>query len=78
METDFKLQIKNAILATLASPKTLIRNQIASLLAQIGKIEIPRNEWTELIPNMCINSKSGDMNIRLASLKTLGYLCEEL
>jgi importin subunit beta-1 len=65
-------------LATLASPKTLIRNQIASLLAQIGKIEIPRKEWSDLIPVMCNNSKSQDMNIRLASLKTLGYICEEL
>ena len=78
MEPEFKEQIKTAILATLASPKNLIRNQIASLLAQIGKIEIPRKEWSDLIPVMCTNSKSEDMNIRLASLKTLGYICEEL
>jgi len=65
-------------LATLASPKTNVRNQIANILAQIGKIEIPRKEWNDLIPSMCTNSKSDDMNIRLASLKTLGYICEEL
>lgn len=78
MEAEFKGQIKTAILATLASPKTNVRNQIANILAQIGKIEIPRKEWDDLIPSMCTNSKSQDMNIRLASLKTLGYLCEEL
>jgi importin subunit beta-1 len=78
MEPEFKNLIKTAILATLASPKTLIRNQIASLLAQIGKIEIPRKEWDDLITVMCTNSTHQDMNTRLASLKTLGYICEEL
>jgi importin subunit beta-1 len=78
MESEFKGNIKTAILATLASPKNLIRGQIASILAQIGKIEVPRKEWDELIPSMCTNSKSEDINIRLASLKTLGYICEEL
>jgi importin subunit beta-1 len=78
MESSFKTDIKTAILATLASPKSLIRGQIASILAQIGKIEVPRKEWDELIPSMCTNSKSDDINIRLASLKTLGYICEEL
>jgi importin subunit beta-1 len=78
MESEFKGNIKTAILATLASPKSLIRGQIASILAQIGKIEVPRKEWDELIPSMCTNSKSEDINIRLASLKTLGYICEEL
>ena len=48
------------------------------MLAQIGKIEIPRKEWDDLIPSMCTNSQSQDLNIRLASLKTLGFLCEEL
>jgi hypothetical protein len=52
MEAVFKKNIKDAILATLASPKTLIRNQIASILAQIGKIEIPRKEWDDLIPSI--------------------------
>ena len=55
MESEFKGNIKTAILATLASPKSLIRGQIASILAQIGKIEVPRKEWDELIPSMCTN-----------------------
>lgn len=65
-------------MATLASPKAPIRNQVASILAQIAAIEIPRKEWDDLIPNLCSNSTSEDLNIRLASLKTLGYICEEL
>jgi importin subunit beta-1 len=31
-----------------------------------------------LVPNLCNNSTNQDINIKLASLTTLGYICEEL
>ena len=31
-----------------------------------------------MIPSLSTNSSSGEMNIRLAALTTIGYLCEEL
>jgi len=55
-----------------------VRSQIANILSAIASIEIPRNEWEDLIPNLCNNSTSDDINIKLASLTTLGYICEEL
>lgn len=67
-----------AILATLASPEFKVRRQVASILAAIATIEIPRNEWDDLIPNLCTNAESTDMNIKLSSLTTLGYICDEL
>jgi len=56
----------------------LVRNQIANIIATIASIEVPRKEWDDLIPNLCNNSTSDDINIKLASLTTLGYICEEL
>jgi importin subunit beta-1 len=70
--------MKEAILATLASPSQLVRTQCASLVAAIATIEIPRGEWTELINNLCTNSNSDVSQIKLASLQTLGFICEEL
>jgi importin subunit beta-1 len=78
LDAEFKEQIKTAILATLASPKALVRNQVANILSAIASIEIPRKEWDSLIPNLCNNSTSEDNNIKMASLTTLGYICEEL
>ena len=78
MEVEFKQQMKVAILATLASKQSLVRRQIAQILAAIATIEIPRKEWDELIPSLCNNSSSDVLNIRLASLTTLGYICDEL
>jgi len=67
-----------AILASLASPKHLVRSQVANVISSIASIEIPRQEWDDLIPNLCSNSSSDDKNIKNASLTTLGYICEEL
>ena len=78
METEFKGNMKMALLATLATPKAVVRNQIANILAAIASIEIPRKEWDDLIPSLCANSTSEELNIKLASLTTLGYICEEL
>lgn len=78
MEQTFKENVKTAITATLASPSNLVRSQIASLIAAIAAIEIPRGEWTDLIANLCSNSSNENLQIRLASLQTIGFICEEL
>ena len=78
LEGQFKSDMKEAILATLASPSSLVRRQIAQVLSAIASIEIPRREWDELIPSLSANSLNEDMSIRLTSLTTIGYLCEEI
>lgn len=47
-------------------------------MAAIASIEIPRKEWLELIPNLCNNAANDSIEIRHASLETLGFICEEL
>jgi len=52
-DAQFKKFIKDAIMNTLACPSNVVRGQIASLVAAIATIEIPRQEWPELIPGLC-------------------------
>ena len=78
LEPFFKQNMKEAILSSLASQSSLVRSQIASLTAAIAAIEIPRGEWTELIANLCQNAGHQEHHIKLASLQTLGFICEEL
>lgn len=66
------------MLASLASPSPVVRKQVASAVAAIASIEIPRGEWLEIIPNLCNNSANESMDIRHAALETLGFICEEL
>lgn len=51
---------------------------MANAIATIAKIEIPRREWLELIPNLCSNAGHESEDVKNASLQTLGYICEEL
>lgn len=48
------------------------------MIAAIASLEIPRSEWDELLPNLSQNAEHEDFNIRMSSLTTLGYICEEI
>ena len=63
---------------TLASKSQLVRSSIASLISAIAEIEIPRGEWADLIASLCTNSSNEQMEIRMASLLTIGHICEDL
>lgn len=78
LDLDLRFQMKQAILQTLASPIQIVRSQVASLIAAIASLEIPRGEWDDLLPNLSQNAEHDDFNIRMSSLTTLGYICEDL
>ena len=65
---------------TLASPIATVRGQVASLIATISSIEVPRGEWQDLIPKLCEGAQNTENSefIRMSALQTLGYICEEL
>jgi importin subunit beta-1 len=69
-DPQFKSFMKEAILTTLASSSSSVRSSVASLIATISAIEIPRKEWEDLIPKLCQGAQNVDISgeIRLASL----------
>lgn len=66
------------MLSTLITPSAVVRRQVASAIAAIAAIEVPRGEWLEIIKNLADNSAHENIEIRHASLETLGFICEEL
>lgn len=48
------------------------------MVSSIASIEIPRGEWHDLIAVLCTNAEHTEYNVRLASLTTLGFICEEI
>jgi len=56
LEPVFKVNAKGAILSNLVCPSSLVRSQVASLVAAIASIEIPRGEWLELISILTTNA----------------------
>ena len=51
---------------------------MAYAVANIARIEVPRKEWLELIPNLCDNCGQENLDYKNAALETLGFICEEL
>ena len=65
-------------MSNMITDSLLVRKTLASLIASIAKIDIPRGEWCDLITNMCNNASNEEWQIRHTALITIGYICEEL
>jgi importin subunit beta-1 len=74
-----KEQIKRLALSTLATSYKEVRAAAGIVIAGICKVDLPLQEkWPELVNSLCQNSYHENINISLAAIESLGYLCEEL
>jgi len=81
LETDpaGRNQIKAGVLQTLPSPVANARHTAAQVAAAIALIELPQNQWPELIGGLVANVTSSDNDhAKQSSLETLGFICEEI
>lgn len=70
--------VKEATTTALVFPQVDVGKAAAQVLAKIGAIEIPPNEWPGLVPLLLQHVTNTDNAARQISLVCLGYLCEEL
>ncbi|XP_068644968.1 importin subunit beta-1-like [Aristolochia californica] len=73
-----KNQIKACLLQTLSSPVPDARSTASQVIAKIAGIELPHNQWPELIGSLLSNIHQIPPHVKQATLETLGYLCEEV
>lgn len=78
LSKDDRVQVKGILLGNLVSLNSTSMRAGANTIAQIAVIEIVRGEWLEIIDVLAENSTNEQMNIRSASITTLGFICEEL
>lgn len=71
-----KKEIKDLALQTLRSSAARAGQSAGQFVASIAAIEIPRNEWPELMPALVENVGTGGDYLKQASLVTIGYICE--
>lgn len=71
-------QIKQALLLTLVTKVPTVRRATASGIAAICSLELPLKLWPQIIPILVNNSSHNDIEIKKASLLTLGFICEEM
>lgn len=63
-------------LQTLSSSNAQAGNAAAQVIASIAAIELPRNQWNELMSSLVKNVSEGADHQKQASLTTIGYICE--
>lgn len=71
--------IKSNSLQTLADASKNARQTAAQVIAAIASIELPLNQWNDLISTLleCMNNQSNE-GLRQATLQTIGYVCEAI
>lgn len=75
-DQDTKTRVKELALQTLASPNAQAGQASAQVVAAIASIELPRNQWPELMHALVRNVNEGDAHQKQASLTTIGFICE--
>ncbi|KAK9470024.1 armadillo-type protein [Dipodascopsis tothii] len=77
VDVEAKKQIKETALQALISADTQVANAAAQLVSAIADIELPRNEWPELMPVLVESTQPKQAeNVKRAALLSIGYICE--
>ncbi|KAK2751008.1 karyopherin beta [Myotisia sp. PD_48] len=71
-----KKTVKDLALNTLGSSDPRAGQSAGQFIASIAAIELPRNEWPELMETLVQNVNNKSDRLRQASLTTIGYICE--
>eukprot|EP00298_Acanthocystis_sp_HF-20_P016134 c21387_g2_i1.p1 GENE.c21387_g2_i1~~c21387_g2_i1.p1 ORF type:complete len:856 (-),score=317.86 c21387_g2_i1:49-2616(-) len=78
LDPNVRLQIKGLATQALGSHSIQAGKSAAQVVSKIGLIELSSNQWPELIPLLLQNVKSTRSELKISSLETIGYICEEI
>ncbi|CAG8980502.1 hypothetical protein HYALB_00012612 [Hymenoscyphus albidus] len=76
LDPETKKRVKELTLQTLASNTAQAGQAAAQVVASIAAIELPHDQWPELMPTLVRNVGEGGDHLKQASLTTLGFICE--
>lgn len=70
-------KIKQVAMKVLLSNDPKMTSSVPQLVSTIATIELPRNEWPDLIPTIIEHTKpENPLNVKKSCLLTIGYTCE--
>ncbi|KAF2119940.1 armadillo-type protein [Lophiotrema nucula] len=73
---DIKTNVKALALRTLASSDNRAGQSAAQFIASIAAIELPRQQWPELMATLVENVGQGADHQKQSSLTTIGFICD--
>ena len=75
-DQDTKTRVKQLSLETLASTNAQAGQATAQVIASIAGIELPRNQWPDLMHVLVRNVSEGSPHQKQSSLTAIGFICE--
>ncbi|KAI6082675.1 ARM repeat-containing protein [Hypoxylon rubiginosum] len=75
-DQDTKTRVKELAVQTLSSSNAQAGQAAAQVIASIAGIELPRNQWPDLLQLLVQNVSTGEPHQKQASLTCIGYICE--
>ncbi|KAI1778989.1 ARM repeat-containing protein [Hypoxylon cercidicola] len=75
-DQDTKNRVKELAIQTLTSSNAQAGQAAAQVIASIASIELPRNQWPDLLQVLVQNVSTGEPHQKQASLTCIGYICE--
>ncbi|KAK3634299.1 karyopherin Kap95 [Elasticomyces elasticus] len=76
IEPAVKTQVKEYALQTLSSGDNRAGLSAAQFIASIAAIELPREQWPQLMHTLVENVGNGNPQTKQSSLTTIGFICE--
>ncbi|ORZ02697.1 armadillo-type protein [Syncephalastrum racemosum] len=78
MDMNTRNQIKHLTVLALRTQNRAVSSTFAQVAATIAEFEISAGYWPEFIPGLLENVATEDLALKATSLRTLGYLCENM
>ncbi|KAI1349947.1 armadillo-type protein [Xylaria sp. FL0043] len=75
-DQETKNRVKALALQTLSSNNTQAGNAAAQVIASVASLELPRDQWPELMGTLVQNVSNGAPHQKQASLTCIGYICD--
>ncbi|KAK3363625.1 armadillo-type protein [Lasiosphaeria hispida] len=75
-DQETKTRVKQLSIETLSSPNSRVGGATAQVIASIAAIELPRNQWPDLMHVLVRNVSEGNPHQKQASLTAIGFICE--
>ncbi|KAI3327271.1 armadillo-type protein [Xylariaceae sp. AK1471] len=75
-DQETKNRVKALALQTLSSSNSQAGQAAAQVIASIAAIELPRDQWPELMNTLVQNVSSGAPHQKQSSLTCIGYICD--
>jgi importin subunit beta-1 len=76
IDPQIKQQVKTLALQTLGATDVRASQSAAQFIASIAAIELPREQWPDLMQTLVENVGNGSDQKKQASLTTIGFICE--